>query len=297
MSKVLDSLYISAYAFATNLTRLRDTRISHIVNMAYEYPDVFPSDFIYLHIPAKDTLSERLGPSFQEIAAFVANATALGGRTLVHCQEGISRSATAVLAYLIINENMELGAAFELLKHAKGDVEPNITFLKELRRLEFKTFGTWTKKKLTPLDKCEDVKPLDWKESLSIIQANAVRSVVPVENNIEEMACIRKAFTEHSEEGYNAVRQFILDLIVSGLESFGGLNQRAGDALEEIIIRGTIDSTQFSSTDLRTMLHQLLTSDEFRELIIDVPTAKSWLDNFIGVLHKNHDPILMLEDG
>jgi hypothetical protein len=297
MSKVIDSLYISAYPFARNLSRLRDTGITHIINMAYEYPDVFPSDFTYLHILAKDTLSERLGSTFHEIAAFVANATAHGGRTLVHCQEGISRSATAVLACLIINEHMALGAAFQLLKRAKGDVEPNVTFLRELRRLEFDTFGNWTKEKLTPLDKCEDVEPLDWRESLAVIQANAVRSDVPIESNAEEIACIRKTFAAKSKDGLIGVRNLILDLIVSGLESFGGLNQRAGAALEEVIIRGTIDSTKFSSTDLRNILHELLRSEEFRELIIDVPSAKSWLDSFMSILHKNHEEILMLEDG
>jgi hypothetical protein len=297
MSKVLDSLYISGYAFAADLSRLRDTRITHVVNMTYEYPDFFPSDFTYLHIRAKDTLSERLSSSFQDIAAFVTNATALGGRTLVHCQEGISRSATAVLACLVINQHMALGPAFKLLKHAKGDVEPNVTFLKELRRLEFDLYGKWTKEKLTPLDMCEDVKPLGWRESLAIIQANAVRFAIPVENDGKERECIMQAFAENSNEGYNSLRNFILDLIMSGLESFGGLNQRAGAALREVIIRGTVDSTQFSSTDLRNMLHQLLSSEEFREFIIDVPTAKSWLDNLIAILHQNHEGILMLEDG
>jgi protein-tyrosine phosphatase len=296
MSKVTDSLYISGYVFAMNLARLRAARITHIVNMAYEYQDAFPSDFTYLHIPAKDTLSERLGSTFQEIATFVANATALGGRILIHCQEGISRSATAVLACLIINEHMTLGAAFGLLKSAKGDVEPNVRFLKELRKLEFDTLGDWTREKLTPLDTCEAVKALDWRESLAIIQANAVRSAVPVENNHKEMECIQKAFAEVSKEEYSAVRNFILDLIVDGLESFGGLNQRAGAALQEVIIRGTANSTQLSSMKLRDMLHELSTSHEFRELIIDVPTAKSWLENFIRLLNRNHENILMLED-
>jgi protein-tyrosine phosphatase len=297
MSKVIDSMYISGYPFATSLSRLQDTGITHVVNMAYECSDFFPSDFTYLHIAAKDTLSERLGSSFQDIASFVADAIALGGRTLVHCQEGISRSATAVLACLIINGRMDLFAAFDLLKHAKSDVEPNVTFLKELRRLEFDTFGTWTKAKLTPLDQCEDVKPLDWKESLAIIQANAVRSAVPVENNGKEMKCIRISFSEKSKEGYDAVQEFILDLIVSGLESFGGLNEKAGTVLEELVIRGTVDSTQYSSTDLRNMLQRLLRSEGFRELVIDVPTAKSWLDKLIGVLCQNHEKVLILEGG
>jgi hypothetical protein len=83
MSKVTEYLYISGYSFAANGLLLRDQRISHIVNMAFEYPNVFPERYSYLHIPAKDVLSERLGPWFRDIAAFVANANAEGGRVLV----------------------------------------------------------------------------------------------------------------------------------------------------------------------------------------------------------------------
>ncbi|KAF2667560.1 phosphatases II [Microthyrium microscopicum] len=296
MSQVTKSLYISAYPLATNLNLLKRLGITNVINMTYEFPNAFPDDFEYLHIPAKDTLSERLTSTFPEIAAFVSKATESGGKALIHCQEGVSRSATAVLACLIINQHMSLGAAFKLLKEAKGDVEPNNTFLKELRRLEFETLGSWTREKLTPLDLCEDVRPLDWRESLAIIQANAVRSEVPVDSNEKELEVIKQTFGEVMKEGKDAVAKLILEFIFAGVENFGGLNRSAGAALEECIIRGAEGSAKLSSLELRDMLHGLERSEDFRDLLIDVPSAKRWLDGFMDLLQRNHEKILAIED-
>jgi hypothetical protein len=78
----------------------------------------------------------------------------------------------------------------------------------------------------------------------------AVRYAVPVVENSKEMECIQQGFAQVFKEVYDATRRFILDLIVSDLESFGGLYRRAGAALEEVVVRGIADSTQFSSMDL-----------------------------------------------
>ncbi|KAJ5357962.1 phosphatases II [Penicillium brevicompactum] len=179
MSEVTDHLYISGYEFASNLSELQRHRITHILNMSYEYDNAFPDEFTYMHIPAKDTLTERLGPWFHDIAAFVAEAKKSNGTTLVHCQLGISRSSTALLASLIINEELRLSSAFKLLKGATPDVEPNPTFLRELRALEREIHGECSLEKLTVLDQCKTPAPLDWKESIAIILASAAAADTP----------------------------------------------------------------------------------------------------------------------
>ena len=42
---------------------------------------------------------------------FMKNAFATGGRVLVHCYAGISRSATTVIAYLMKEHGLTLNAA------------------------------------------------------------------------------------------------------------------------------------------------------------------------------------------
>lgn len=172
MSEVTDDLYISGYEFASNLSELQRHRITHILNMSYEYDDAFPNEFTYMHIPAKDTLTERLGPWFHDIAAFVAEAKKSNGTTLVHCQLGISRSF-ALLASVIINEELCVSSAFNLLKGAAPDVEPNPTFLRELRALEREIHGECSLEELTVMDQCKTPTPFHWKESIAIILASA----------------------------------------------------------------------------------------------------------------------------
>ncbi|XP_051030708.1 dual specificity protein phosphatase 13 isoform X2 [Phodopus roborovskii] len=57
------------------------------------------------------------------------------GRVLVHCAMGVSRSATVVLAFLMICENMTLVDAIQTVQ-AHRDICPNSGFLRQLQVLD-----------------------------------------------------------------------------------------------------------------------------------------------------------------
>ena len=54
-----------------------------------------------LHIKVEDTDATDLSIHFLEIAEFIHRARMEGGCCYVHCVAGVSRSSTAVLAYLM----------------------------------------------------------------------------------------------------------------------------------------------------------------------------------------------------
>lgn len=62
------------------------------------------------------------------------------GKILVHCQVGISRSATIVLAYLMLKQNMTLVEAIKKVKDERG-IYPNQGFLRQLINLHIKLYG------------------------------------------------------------------------------------------------------------------------------------------------------------
>lgn len=61
---------------------------------------------------------------------------ASGGHVLVHCQAGISRSATICLAYLIQSRRVRLEEAFDFVKQRRGVISPNFGFMGQLLQFE-----------------------------------------------------------------------------------------------------------------------------------------------------------------
>jgi len=58
------------------------------------------------------------------------------GCILVHCQVGMSRSATAVLAYLMLRENLTFWDALVDVVKLRKIVQPNAGFCRQLMGLE-----------------------------------------------------------------------------------------------------------------------------------------------------------------
>eukprot|EP00455_Lapot_gusevi_P038253 TRINITY_DN4285_c0_g1_i2.p2 TRINITY_DN4285_c0_g1~~TRINITY_DN4285_c0_g1_i2.p2 ORF type:complete len:195 (-),score=0.28 TRINITY_DN4285_c0_g1_i2:270-854(-) len=67
---------------------------------------------------------------------FIENGLASGYSVLVHCQQGVSRSATIVIAYLMKTKNWSLIEAYSHLRRIRSQVKPNEGFLRQLARWE-----------------------------------------------------------------------------------------------------------------------------------------------------------------
>jgi protein-tyrosine phosphatase len=296
MHKVTPYLYISNYRSASDVSQLSSHKITHIVNLTAEYPNVFPNSYTYLHIPARDALHERLGPHFDRITTFVTNAQIQdNGVTLIHCAEGVSRSATGVLAVLMLKESMKLADAMRLLRGAKGDVEPNRAFLRELRGLEKRLFGEFCTDRLTMLD---DVRPPagegEWREELAVVLACAAMEgsdgnddtdsgITKRERVDRGNACVVQAMKgAHRDD--KTINEKLTEFMTCGLESYGGRNEkdvRARKALREMV-ENLIGRVFDSSEELRRALKQVSETEEWLDLVIDVPVAQGWLQEAIN---------------
>jgi protein-tyrosine phosphatase len=54
------------------------------------------------------------------------------GSVLVHCNKGVSRSASFVIGYLMKTGGLRLDAALELLKSKRSIVQPNDSFMTQV---------------------------------------------------------------------------------------------------------------------------------------------------------------------
>ncbi|EGN91985.1 hypothetical protein SERLA73DRAFT_17524, partial [Serpula lacrymans var. lacrymans S7.3] len=87
-----------------------------------------------LHIPIADTSETDILKHLEITTAFINNALANSkdNKVLVHCFQGISRSATVVCAYLVATTSMHPTEAVAFVKAKRGIVCPNIGFRRQL---------------------------------------------------------------------------------------------------------------------------------------------------------------------
>lgn len=137
ITDVTSYLAISGLGPATNLDRLKTENFTAVVaclsgvnTKIYE-----DSGIDHMVIAVEDRPESNLQPHFQAVCNLIEKHRQLGGKTLVFCAQGISRSATLVLAYLISCKNLSLLDAFNFLRKRRC-VCPNVGFFRQLISLE-----------------------------------------------------------------------------------------------------------------------------------------------------------------
>ena len=71
---------------------------------------------------------------FEKAADVIADARSQGKRVLVHCAAGVSRSSTAVMAYMMLHEGMGWADALEYLREGRPCVNPHPLLVRSLIR-------------------------------------------------------------------------------------------------------------------------------------------------------------------
>ncbi|KAM6930444.1 dual specificity protein phosphatase 26-like [Xenentodon cancila] len=143
--EVWPRLYIGDQHSAENLGDLSMHRFSHILNAAHSkrrgQPDIYEGmNITYMGVEGRDSCDYDMSINFQAAADFIHRALSRGGKVLVHCQVGVSRSASLVLAYLMLKQNLTLVEAICAVKDNRG-VIPNRGFLRQLIKLDVQLFG------------------------------------------------------------------------------------------------------------------------------------------------------------
>ncbi|XP_066476097.1 dual specificity protein phosphatase 13A-like [Tiliqua scincoides] len=140
--EVWPNLFLGDHVFAHSRFGLWKMGIDHILNAAHgtlychESHEFYGTTIDYHGVPAHDLPDFDISPFFYSAAEFIHKAlTTPGGKILVHCAVGISRSASLVLAYLMIYHHLSLVKAIQTVKEYRW-IFPNRGFLNQLRNLD-----------------------------------------------------------------------------------------------------------------------------------------------------------------
>uniref|UniRef100_A0AAV2MJ50 Dual specificity protein phosphatase n=1 Tax=Knipowitschia caucasica TaxID=637954 RepID=A0AAV2MJ50_KNICA len=134
--EILPFLYLGSAYHASRKDMLDMLGITALINVSANCPNHFEDSFQYKSIPVEDNHKADISSWFNEAIEFIDSVRNKGGRVFVHCQAGISRSATICLAYLMRTNRVKLDEAFEFVKQRRSIISPNFSFMGQLLQFE-----------------------------------------------------------------------------------------------------------------------------------------------------------------
>lgn len=133
VANIIPGLYLSSQDPVVCNDILKEYGIRHIlsigVNIFEKYDDIQYHTCDLLDLPESNIL-----PSVNKCVDIIhANRKE---NILVHCNAGVSRSPSIVIAYLIIIMKLSYDEAYNTVKSARSCIRPNDGFVKQLRGIE-----------------------------------------------------------------------------------------------------------------------------------------------------------------
>lgn len=102
----------------------------------------YPKPGLQIHkFSLRDSIDEDIYTRLEECVQLIDNIQKDGGRILVHCVAGVSRSATVCIAYLVKIHQISLRAAHQHVLECRNVVFPNNGFWRALIRYEERVRG------------------------------------------------------------------------------------------------------------------------------------------------------------
>merc|ERR550534_2499845 len=93
--------------------------------------------FCYLHFDLEDLEHENIYPFFPDAFEFIDSSK---GGILIHCQQGVSRSATIAIAWIMRQQQCSFFETLEYAQAKRRVINPNLGFRMQLRAFQLSTY-------------------------------------------------------------------------------------------------------------------------------------------------------------
>ncbi|KAJ7777334.1 protein-tyrosine phosphatase-like protein [Mycena metata] len=127
-----DKLLLGNLSAAQSPQLLNRLGITHVLSVCPDYLEV-SENLKHLSLPILDDEHSDILENLPTTCQFIQEALNSGGRVLVHCVLGISRSPTVVCAYLMFSQNISAAQAIRLVRERRPRSRPNYNFIRQLQ--------------------------------------------------------------------------------------------------------------------------------------------------------------------
>ena len=134
-SRILPWLYLSGAGCASDAAAVRRLGIGLIVNCAGEIVDnafeavpLSDAPVSYVTLSLRDGPFEDIASLFPTVCAAIESARCAGIATLLHCHQGVSRSASFAIAYVMWAGGVPLTFAYPVARARRPIISPNAGF-------------------------------------------------------------------------------------------------------------------------------------------------------------------------
>ncbi|MBN3291811.1 DUS5 phosphatase, partial [Polypterus senegalus] len=141
-AEILPFLFLGSAYHASRQDYLKDLHITALLNVSQRATDHFKGQVHYKWIPVEDSHTADISSHFKEAIEFIDCVRQGGGKVLVHCEAGISRSPTICMAYIMKTKKMCLEDAFDFIKQRRSLISPNFGFMGQLLQYESEALST-----------------------------------------------------------------------------------------------------------------------------------------------------------
>ncbi|KAF7656772.1 hypothetical protein LDENG_00036140 [Lucifuga dentata] len=126
-------LLLASQDAAHDMDTLQRYKVSHVLNVAYGVSNLFPDQLVYKTLNVLDVPDTDITSYLGECSSFIDQAREQSGVVLVHCNAGVSRSASVVIGYLMLKEGLSFDDAYAQVKLARPSIRPNPGFYQQLQ--------------------------------------------------------------------------------------------------------------------------------------------------------------------
>lgn len=131
MVEVVDGLFMGDSVSSRNRQLLSDRGIKVVFNLcAHRCVSPFADELTYHDYLLQDSQDFEIAVYFEEITGLIHHHLGRGEPIFVHCQKGLSRAPTLVMAFLIRFHGMDYDSALDLLRQKSeiSSLNPNPNF-------------------------------------------------------------------------------------------------------------------------------------------------------------------------